>query len=272
MIESGSMNTETLTPLPEIYFRSPRIRVNLPFPSWVETDNVGINIPRTERLMNLGGIRHIRFVGDVDGEHTTAVPVSVGLNTDGSQIAGMGSLRESVKMQTLEQDGAPSHRSSFRNSEWTSATIRINLNEIQRQIHDQNKNLRNAASWTPYLDKSLRWGIRKAGNEHLLTNFTARQKIMLFLINIHNNLLFSCNLSIPDILARDVPTLPNPGIILLCTGFNLFFWALPERMLRGKDDGSGSGYRFSSFPGYEIDRAAVLQVLSRTKRVVAPIR
>ena len=265
------MNAETLTPMSEIYFMSSRIRVTLPFPSWVETDKVGVNIPRTERLMNLGGIRHIRFVGDVDGEHTSAVPVSVGLNTDGSQIAGMGSLRESVKMQTLERDGAPDRRASFRNAEWTSATIRVNLNEIQRRIHDQNKNLRNAASWTPYLDKSLRWGIRKAGSEHVLTNFTAPQKIMSFLINIHNNLLMSTNLTIHDILSKHVPTLPNPGYLLFCTAANFALFSMLESVLHGKDDGSGSGYRLSLFPGYEIDRAAVLQVLSRTKRVVAPI-
>ena len=123
------MSAEVLTPLPEVYHQSERVRLNIPFPSWVDTDNMGINLLKTERLMNIGGIKHVRVVGDVNGERAVSMPISVGVAPDGSRYAGMVGAKETTKSLSLESK-VEGKRSSFRNSEWTSATIHLNLEEI----------------------------------------------------------------------------------------------------------------------------------------------
>ena len=264
------MNTETLTPLSDVYHRSQRLRVDIPFPSWVETEQIGINLPKTERLMNVGGMKHVRIVGETNGEKTIAMPTGIGIAPDGSRYAGMMGAKESAKTLSLESSLNPK-RPILKNAEWTSTTIRLNLEEIQRQIEDKRMNLRKADSWTPYLDGALRWGIRKAGSEHLLTNFTWSQKCFFFFVNIHNTVLLSSNLDILSILEKIPPKIPHVTEILFWTGVNAVFVSLFEPIIFGREDKTGSGYRISLIPGYEIDRAVVLQVLSRTNKLVKTI-
>ena len=79
------------------------------------------------------------------------------------------------------------------------------------------------------------------------------------------------NLSITDILARRQPTIPTASNLFVYTSISFILWSTVETFLYGRENKSGSGWRLSIFPGYEIDRAAVLQVLSRTNKLVKPI-
>lgn len=265
------MSSEVLTPISEIAYRSKRVRMHVPFPSWVDTENIGINLLKTERLMNLGGIKHIRVVGDVIGERTSSMPVSIGTAPDGSQYAGMGGAKEKTKSLSLDS-GVEGDRHVFRNSEWTASVMHFNIEEIQRRIEEKKGNLRKADSWAPYLDSTLRWGIRKAGTEHLLTHFTTLQKAFShFYININTGILHASNLSIEHIIARSQPRIPSLGTLLFLYTVNFIVWTGLSSFVRGIEDKSGKGYRLSIFPGYEIDRAAVLQVLSRTNKLVKTI-
>ena len=142
---------------------------------------------------------------------------------------------------------------------------------MQRKIEEKRGNLRKADSWTPYLDNVLRSGVRQAGTEHLLTNFTGVQKAFIFLVDIHGTLLTSFNLSIFDIVAGLKPTVPTADMLLFNVSFVFLLWTFIESARRGRESSSGSGYRVSIFPGYEIDRAVILQVLSRTNTLIAPI-
>lgn len=265
------MNAEILTPLSKVHYESERVRIHMPFPSWVDTELMGINLLKTERLMNIGGIKNIRLVGDVNGEHTDTMPVSVGVASDGSQYAGMAGAKEAVKSHSLEMSKIGGSRPSFRNSEWTSATVHVNLEEIQRQIEEKKGNLRKSESWVPYLDSALRWGIRKAGSEHLLTHFTGWQQIFSAYININSGILEASNLSITDIMARAKPHMPSLENLFVPYAINFVVWTALESVLKGVESKSGTGYRISMLPGYEIDRAAVLQVLSRTSKLVKPM-
>jgi len=263
------MSSEALTPISETYFRSERIRINLPFPSWVDVENIGIDLPKTVRLMNIGGINHLKLAGETNEERTTTMPMGVGLNPDGSRLAGMGIAQEKVKSFSLETE-VGKRRHTFRNSEWAAATIHLNLEEVQRKIDEKKGDLRKAETWTPHINEVLRSGIRKAGTEHLLTRFTSFQKFFIFLSS-NNTFLSASQLSIIDILVRNQPKIPDAETLIFDLSFNFIIWTMLESALRGRDIGKGTGYRISLFPGYEIDRAAILQVMSRTNKLVAPI-
>jgi len=264
------MSAEVLTSLPEVYYRSERVRMQIPFPSWVDTEKMGVNLLKTERLMNIGGIKHIRVVGDVNGERTVSMPVSLGIAPDGSQYAGMIGAKETTKSLSLESK-AEGGRLTFRNAEWTTAVVHLNLEEIQRQIDEKKGNLRKADSWIPYLDSALRWGIRKAGTEHLLSHFTTWQKVFIFWVNINSGVLQASKIGVFDIIARLQPHAPSLEYLLINYSLNFVIWTGLESFLYGFEDKSGKGYRLSIFPGYEIDRATILQVLSRTNKLVKPI-
>jgi hypothetical protein len=145
------------------------------------------------------------------------------------------------------------------------------LEEVQRKIDEKKGDLRKAETWAPHINEVLRSGIRKAGTEHLLTGFTTWQKFFGFWVDVNSTILVASHLSIVDLIARRQPITPNAGTFILALSFNFLLWTMVESALRGSDTGKGTGYRVSLLPGYEIDRAAILQVMSRTNKLVAPI-
>ena len=102
-----------LTPISQVHNESDRIRVAIPFPEWVQTRGIGMDVKRTERLINWGGISTLRLVGDTEGQRTTVMPISVGSTRDGSRFAGMGAAKESTEMQSMQNRLDRHHRSSF---------------------------------------------------------------------------------------------------------------------------------------------------------------
>jgi hypothetical protein len=220
--------------------------------------------------MNLGGINHLKLAGETDNGRTTTMPMGVGLNPDGSRLAGMGIAQEKVKSFSLETE-VGKYRPSFKNSEWAAATIHLNLEEVQRKIDEKRGDLRKAETWAPHINEALRSGIRKAGTEHLLTGFTSWQKFFIFLVDFNNTLLTASHLSIVDLIARNQPKIPDAGTLILGLSFNFILWTMLESAFHGRDIGTGTGYRISLLPGYEIDRAAILQVMSRTNKLITPI-
>lgn len=64
-------NKDRLIPITDIWPRSDRLRFHVPFPAWVEEQNIGVDIERAERLMILGGIDHTRVVLQTDAPITT---------------------------------------------------------------------------------------------------------------------------------------------------------------------------------------------------------
>lgn len=261
-----------LTPISRVHEESDRIRVAIPFPSWVESHRIGMDVSRTERLMNWGGISSLQVIGDPDGQRTAVMPITVGSTRSGARFAGMGAAKESTSLESLQSNMDGNHRWAFRNAEWTSTKITLNLPEMQRMIDEKKGSLRKPESWTPNIDKALRRGIRKSGTEHLLTHFTPSQVLLNLWINVNNSLLSSAHLSIYDFLARAQPRVPDIRSLIFDTVFNFTFWSTMESFRYGIDTGKGTGYRISLFPGWEIDRAAGLQVLSRTQKLVRPIR
>jgi hypothetical protein len=262
------MSAEYLTSLPEVCYRSERVRLDIPFPSWVETENIGVNLPKTERLMNIGGIKHLRVVGEVNGERTVSMPQSIGVAPDGSKYAGMLGAKEASKSMSLESNIQKTGM-IFRNAEWTSTVLHLNLEEIQRQIEEKKGNLRKADSWTPHLDNALRQGVRQAGNEYLLTHFSGIQKFFIIWSNL--SIAFGSS-TILGTVTESKPIIPAVVSLSFNVMLSFALWTLAESFFYGRENGKeGSGYRVSLFPGYEIDRAAILQVLSRTNKLVKPI-
>ena len=55
-------NESKLIPINQLNQVSQRLDSKLHLPDWIDTDQIGINLGCTERLMNLGGIRKISLI------------------------------------------------------------------------------------------------------------------------------------------------------------------------------------------------------------------
>lgn len=265
-------NKDRLTPISDVWWKSNRMKLNIPFPPWVEDESIGVDLERTKRLMNLGGIRFTRVDLLKDGDKTASMPTTVGIAPDGSAYAGK--IAASERVPTYEYDQyADDSRVLLQNALWTNLQISLNLEEMKDRITDGGNNVREAESWTPHLDTALREGIRKGGTNHLLRGHNKLSVFMALYINVHNILMDAANINLFDVLAGSKPKIPTAGDLLIETGIEFVVWSLIASLLiYGKENKKeGSGYRISLFPGYEIDRAVVLQLLSRTLPLVETI-
>lgn len=245
---------QRLIPINQVYRQTDRVNFNIPFPTWLETDRIGVDLRRTLGLMTLGGIRSLTMTqAKTDEENSVSMPVIVGINTDGSALAG----KAKAARKTLYHSGLSLQREFFplHNCMWTNLGIRLNTDQIQKEITSASNNLRQPDSWTPYLDRVLRESIRKGGTHHLLKGHTV---FRAFFALINNSLYLSA--------------LRDPKVIL---GVYFGWFAMGLFLeLRTKELSSSAGcrYRATIIPGYEIDRAALLQVLSRTMILVKAIK
>lgn len=257
------MNHEVLTPITEAYRNSERIRFNVPLPGWVDTDKIGINIFKTERLMHMGGIKKLLIAKSANDDETTSMPVTLGIAPDGSAYAGRVGAKEKTPAFESESEGA--NRSFVtQNHSWTNLKISLNLHEIESRLLKSNANLRQAESWTKPLDEIVRTGIRQAGTKHLLTLNPAQKFWALFI-----------NLSSPLIDLPRYVSMGDPQKIALqiarSVAINFLIWSIMQKGFGLLIDPKYY-YRISLFPGYEIDRALILQLMARSIPLIAPIK
>lgn len=184
---------QNLVPIEEALHYSDRVRFNLPLPSWVETENIGVDLKRTEWLMNSGGIKDIKIRWLENGNTSSSMPVMAGVNPDGSLLAGAAKTQAANLSEFTTSD--QEKLTLFKNNDWTSLTVLLNRDEIQNRISNKDGNLKNAGSWVPHIDKALREDIGKAGREHLLSDFELRQKIIAGFFYIDTVLLSSADMS-----------------------------------------------------------------------------
>jgi hypothetical protein len=222
--------------------------------------------------MNTGGISFLR-ISRQSTDKTSTNPVTVGIAPDGSAYAGSAGAVTKVPIFNINLEPSEMQKSTFlHNSRWTNVGLHLNLEEMQQRITDKKGNLRHAESWSPLLDQAIRSGIRKAGCQHLLKNFSVWEKIFAFTININNGLLDAADISFQHFLSGSNPKLPTVESLISSYVFNFVLWTIIETATNGIENRSGSGYRISMLPGFEIDRAAVLQVWSRRTKLVASVR
>lgn len=92
------------------------------------------------------------------------------------------------------------------------------------------------------------------------------------LINGHDRLMGAFGVSIYSAInghfGLRVST-PNQALLYLL--YYPMIWYLLQNTLRIKEFSKGEGYRFSLVPGYEIDRVAILQIMTRTQSLVRSI-
>lgn len=257
------MTKETLVPIQEAVIYSRHMHVNLNLPSWVPTDHIGIDIKRVERLLDLGGIEFLHVKGKGDEETTKTVPTVIGSTESGSLFAGKMGASEQVPDYTLHSSSDSSYGHFIRNTHWSTVDLQINTAQVNQSIRHAGENLKDPKPWAKKLDKIIRHGILNAGTKHLLTGFSPFEKIGVLLVTINNGILLPLNLSVQDGLLNSFGKAVTPEKVVMNVTTHLIMWNLIYIAMGRKS-------RLNFIPGYEIDRAFLLQILARTLPVIKP--
>jgi len=260
------MSKEAYIPLPDA--DSLKTKFFIPLPPFVEQERIGIATRRIETLKRIGGISHLLIIGENGGETSMAIPTIVGIDKDGSALAGKVGIRREAPIFKSEnffnQDGTIPH--CF---QWTRAIIKLNIQEMANRIKDDNKwekGVRTPEAWTYHLDQALKKGIEKSGWEHLVKSVSGYN---LFWFGYHNidSLLLSLHSSPWNLLFKDFGKPPEqiPSILFWLAFRNVFMnmFSRVTHFNRNKEEGT----RFSFFFGPELDRAVILKLAAKNTKL-----
>lgn len=258
-----------VVPINESRMFSSRINVQIPFPSWVESDEIGIDVDKTLSLMNMGGIRNLKVRANESEGSYTALVTGIEVNQDGSVSAQRVIAREKT-ISVDHTNNTVERKVPFQNSIWTDTNLRLGIVDMQRKLEDEGKNLRRAKSWVPELNGSLGKGLRRAGTKHLMKDLDSERKRNAVIMNAPSTIFLIFN---TIALLTNEQYSPETYAALTSTflAFHFVMGNLLPLTRDMPDYKTGEGHRISLFPGYEFDRAALLQIASRTKKLVRQI-
>ncbi len=237
-----------------------RVRFNLSLPSFVDQDQILVNLRRVHTMCQIGGIRYLRVEGDAQSEVSSSTPLVLGVDSSGHAFAGLKAERTSVPEFTTDHNNR-SGRSLYQ-SRWVDGIVTLNLAEISEKIQQEKKwrnGLRSPDAWSHHLDKSLRGGITRIGGKHLMFGI---DKIGMA------SCLFQYGFAAStEAMMNTVPSVSHLAfkIGILTLFFNFLYSAIygPEC--------SGRGTRLSLIYGPHFDRALLLKIMSLRGGLIRPI-
>ncbi len=231
-----------------------RIAVGLNLPDFVDTDKIGINLPRIETMCNLSGIEAVAIVGIKGQDTSKEVPVVAGINKDGSAIAGKGVEKTTVPASSHIQAVLPIHRDMGKRT--TGLIIGVNVDELSQNASQSNEGSRDTAVWARSLDSAIKIPLRKAGTENLISHWDEEAKFAY---------LFAPGFMwlIDALTASNT----NPEMYLAQLVQVSLVWRGLDYIQQRKDP----HYRHSLFVDPQFDRALALQVKGRTQKLVADL-
>jgi hypothetical protein len=251
---------------------TPTVRVNLPLPAYIDQSQIGIHLGRVRTLCRMGGISHLQITGHTDDETSTAIPVMVGFNSQGGGYAGK--LGAKFDIPTYRSTRAPleGFLGIPHSARWVDGVISSNINEITQRINqNENSQVRSSEAWASHLDRAVREGIRDIGSNHLMLGLNKRDYFatpIAYTISLADEIgVLAAHLVSGSELIK-APTMGDVTFSLLFMSVWMaminFIQYHPGLFNRSREEGS----RLSLIFGPQLDRALVLQALSKRKNII----
>lgn len=229
-------------------------------PEFLPRGCIRVNLKNLDRLCKIGGISHLRVVGETDGDTTKFTPTIVGYDSLGNAYAGKKGEKISVPPFTTSHDESndslDTSWSRPHSAVWVNRTVGLNINEIQERIREEKawpRGVYSTQAWAHHLDKSLREGIGGIGVKHLALGLNRKNWAMA---SLQYGLMgfFEAQSSHPSIESMTFRILFVGGLLNLMAYF----------AYRNTDDGS----RWSLFYGPQLDLALAIKILSKRINLV----
>lgn len=245
-IESGFI------PLTEA--QTDRITVRIATPPWIRPEGVGLHVDRLTRIMDVAAIDNITLcTSDTDaGRADIAI---VGSNSHGGAYAGGVSNRNADSEYNFKSQESRKINPLIPPS-LEEASISINMQSIARKLDGD---LESNKRWVSQMDKSVRKGLRQRATRFLMVENTKNDIPALKVSAIFFG-------AVEGIMGIHEPGLIDLGYLAatsFCVNITIINTAEKGKVI--------SDRRFSLFPGPQVDRAAIIQVLARTQKLLTPI-
>lgn len=148
------MSKEHVVPIAQV--QSQRINArNLYLPPYL-SDRIGIDLEKTTRLMNIGGISHVLLESKEEDERP--VPQVVGFDAQGTAYSGHAKLKTQRVSEIEERDlkaGGP------KGEEWRAMTIALDTQLIAQDIMAKKGDVGSIGNWIKPLNREVRNNILK---------------------------------------------------------------------------------------------------------------
>jgi len=250
------MSKEGYVPLSEVNSVSFYSRLSLPFGL---EDQIGVNVKKAEWLTQIGGIRHVIVKNDPAGETSQVTRSIVGMNRDGSAMAGGVKVDYApTSSGEVRQDKHKTHT-----ARWSELTIKVNTEEVKSRLLQNDKVVSKPDAWAPELDSAIKKEIRATGNKQLLK--------MVGYDNFSFYFIYGTNFLGSALLVNNDGDLGKMAISflgsymrsgLIWTTLNSMFYDTEKR---------GTGNRISLGVGMEIDRAILFNLSFLGKPLIADL-
>ncbi len=250
-VESG------FVPLSKVEQEQPLYNVNihLGLPGFLDQDRLGVNLTRIDRLRTLSGIRELLVVGVSEAQRSRGELNVAGIYSDGSAVASKTTAIAKVESYKVESNDDRFFTSSART---VDVKISIDLDQLSQQARDSKARVYSPEPWAKGIDKSLRGGIREKGSRNLLT-LAPHDLAILTVVSVTSS--FG--------LLGPLWGINPPEAALVEVGL---FW-LTLKAIDFHHRATTPNLRSSIFPSFlpQLDRAAAVQVLARTQKLVADL-
>lgn len=245
------------SPLPKVEREQPedKIKILLNLPDYVDQDRIGVNLRDISKLCKLGGISQLIVVGKTDQDTSHVVPEVTGLNSDGSATVSKKIAKVTVPTFESSVDNSAWH-DKWISDRWINLEVNLNIDEIALRVSEKPEGVHGIKNWSQELNKGFKTPIRESGSKNLLQGLETKDKDDLIELA---GFVF-----VFDLFSALRGAHISPGYVAQSFLFaNLGRKICDVIYKRGNPD-----YRFSIFPGPQIDRAIALGILSRTKTLV----
>ncbi len=233
-----------------------RIRTNVELPFGLE-ERVGVDVRRTQAMMQLGGIRHLKLQSE-EGETSKVSGIVVGVDRQGGAVSG-GIRSETVPVSTSKAEFTRGQKWR-KQATWKDIKVTLNVEEAKRRFLDEGGDVRRPERWAQHVDKAVRGAVVSQGVRHLVDTSTYEK--VLFGIAYAGGIATAGGVGLGDIIFHTAK--PHPPTIEGIVGqFILIgaFWSVWDLLSFGPER-PGEGRRISLFVGTEPDRALALGIMA----------
>lgn len=154
-------------------------RFMIPLPGYVSKDRIGLNNRGLSRLLKIGGISHLKVIGQTDQETTRFTPTIVGHDAKGNAYAGKKGEQTTIpEFTTSSEEVDPELDTSIwkpHAATWKNAVVNLNLKEMAQRIQQEKRWERGVYSteaWAYHLNDSIKKSITEVGVTHLATGLS----------------------------------------------------------------------------------------------------
>jgi hypothetical protein len=239
-------------------------------PSYVQKDEIGVNLRRVDRALQIGGVREILFHGITGMGVSEEKPEIVGMNAKGEALAGKTSSRKIVPDHAGNATSGPSVLPHSMRSTYAHIDINLDQSSVRIAGGDVSEGIRSSKEWAKELDLGTKSTADMLGQIQLIQAMYPREIALPLLLDA-NAILGASYASPVDALAGTFhPQSPDLvmaslNIIAINAFLNaaqLFIWRHYRKEFRP---------RLSLFNGPEFDRAILLKAYTKTRNFVKQI-